>query len=228
MSLENPIPHLHFWFAHPFRPLVSLSCRAHSTPPRLVMSQGTSDSSSGGGRELPGQAGAGHSQTAERGGQCSAGAGQENHQAAPAAAAATRGKEGHWVPSWQVALAHAPPGLWQESWHWGWDVSQISLCRAILKPQADHIKIMWCARTDTWASRNIFYQTSDVSWLFPPPSWHIMPSNKIRTVAEQGFSHFAHQLWVMICFGMHEFKLGHGVLRSSATIYSLRNALMNL
>ena len=80
-------------------------CRAHSTPPRLLMSQGTSDSSSGGRGELPGQAGAGHSQTAERGGQCSAGAGQEHHQAAPAAAAATRGKEDHRVPSWQVAPA---------------------------------------------------------------------------------------------------------------------------
>lgn len=68
------------------------------------MSQGTSDSSSGGRGELPGQAGAGHSQTAERGGQCSAGAGQENHQAAPAAAAATSGKEGHRVPSWQDAV----------------------------------------------------------------------------------------------------------------------------
>lgn len=72
------------------------SCRAHSTPHRLVMSKGTSDSSSRGRGKLPGQTGAGYSQTAERGGRCSAGAGQENHQAAPAAAAAaTRGKKSH-------------------------------------------------------------------------------------------------------------------------------------
>jgi len=51
------------------------------------MSKGTSDSSSRGRGKLPGQAGAGHSQTTERGGQCSAGAGQENHQAASASAA---------------------------------------------------------------------------------------------------------------------------------------------
>lgn len=71
------------------------SCSPHLTPPRLIMSQGTSDSSSGGRGELPGQAGAGHGQTAERGGRCSAGAGQENHRAASAAAsaAAKRGKE---------------------------------------------------------------------------------------------------------------------------------------
>ena len=69
-------------------------------PPRMVMSQGTSDSSSGGRGELPGQAGAGHSQTTERRGQWSAGAGQEHHQAAPAAT--TSGKEGHRVPRLQV------------------------------------------------------------------------------------------------------------------------------
>lgn len=70
------------------------------------MSQGTSHSRPGGRGELPGQAGAGHSQTAERGGQCSARAGPENHQAAPAAAAATSGKEGNSVPNWQVANLH--------------------------------------------------------------------------------------------------------------------------
>lgn len=88
---ENPFPPL-VWFAHPFRFFRFTSCRAHPTPPRLVMSKGTSDSSPRGRGELPGQAGADHGQTAERGGHCSAGAGQENHQAA--SAAATSGKQG--------------------------------------------------------------------------------------------------------------------------------------
>lgn len=70
------------------------------------MSQGTSDSSSGGRGKLPGQAGASHSQTTKRGGRCSAGAGQENHHAAPtAAAAAACGKMGHRDPSWLGAPA---------------------------------------------------------------------------------------------------------------------------
>lgn len=102
MSLEKPNPSSSLLICPSIPPSRFTSCRAHSTPPRLVMSQGTSDSSSGGRGELPGQAGAGHSQTAERGGRCSAGAGQENHQAAPAAAAATRGKEGLRGPLAQV------------------------------------------------------------------------------------------------------------------------------
>lgn len=36
---------------------------------------------------------------------------------------------------------------------------------------------------------------------------------------QQSFSHSAHLLWVMICFGMHELKLGHGGRHSSATFY---------
>lgn len=81
-----------------------LCFHAHSTNPWLVMSQGTSDSSSGSRGELPSQAGVGHSQTAKRGGRCWAGAGQETHQAAPATAtaAAQCGKEGPSVPDWQA------------------------------------------------------------------------------------------------------------------------------
>lgn len=85
----------------PIPPVSFTFCRAHSTPPRLLMSKGTSDPSSRGRGKLPGQAGASHSQTAVRGGQCSAGAGQEIHQAASAAAAATSGKEGNRQAHWQ-------------------------------------------------------------------------------------------------------------------------------
>lgn len=67
----------------------------HHVHLRSFASEGTSDSGSGGGGELPGQAGVGHCQTAERGGRCSAGAGQQRHQAASTAAAS--GKDGHWV-----------------------------------------------------------------------------------------------------------------------------------
>lgn len=84
----------------PIPPVSFTFCRAYSTPPRLLMSKGTSNPSSRGRGKLPGQAGASHSQTAVRGGQCSAGAGQENHQAA-SAAAATSGKEGNRQPHWQ-------------------------------------------------------------------------------------------------------------------------------
>lgn len=57
--------------------------------------------------------------------------------------------------------------------------------------------------------------------LTPVPIRHVMSSNGIRAVAEQGFPRFSHQNWVIIHFGMHEFKLGHTLLCGSATIYSL-------
>lgn len=96
----------------PFRPLVSPR-RAHAAPPlpRLVTSQGTSDPGSGGRGELPGEAGAGHSQTAERGGLSSAGAGQGDHRTSPAAAAATSGKEAPPSPQWAPAQAQILPSV---------------------------------------------------------------------------------------------------------------------
>lgn len=98
--------------------------------------------------------------------------------------------------------------------------------------EAEHFKIMWCARTDTRASKHVFHHSSGVSRYTPPP-FHfpvgiILPSNKIQAVAEQGFSHFVHGLWVTICFGMHEFKLGHAVLHSSVTIYSLLHSVKRI
>lgn len=80
--------------------------------PRLVTSQGTSDPGSGGRGELPGEAGAGHSQTAERGGLSSAGAGQGDHRTAPAAAAAaTSGKEPPPSLQWAPAQAQILPSV---------------------------------------------------------------------------------------------------------------------
>lgn len=139
--LKKPNPSSSHMICPPTPPSRFNCCHAHSTLPRLVMSQGTSDSSSGGRGELPGQTGAGHNQTAERGGQCSAGAGQENHQAAPAAAAATSGKEGHRVPSWQAGLAQLLWGRSQVTWRLGRFPGLFSLCitETSCRPFQDHV-----------------------------------------------------------------------------------------
>lgn len=79
---------------------------------------------------------------------------------------------------------------------------------------------MWCARTDTWASKHVFYYSSDVS---PVDTYCLATTPKQRQ--NRSFSHFAHRLWVMICFGMHEFKLGHGALHTfSHRLQSLCNS----
>lgn len=79
-----------------------------SLPPSFPWPKGAGDASAGGGGELPGQAGAGHCQTAERGYQRSAGAGPQYHPAAPADPPSARGKHLHSVT--------APPRGLEEWW----------------------------------------------------------------------------------------------------------------
>lgn len=145
-----------------------------SLPPWLVMSQGTSDSSSGGRGELPGQAGAGHSQTAERGGQCSAGASHEHHRTAAAAAAATSGKEGHRVPSWQDAVvitAHrlilrsCPVCDGSRATHTG-TFPPPSVCDAPCQKSSrlSIFTIIWC--TDSWAGKSAVFTGDPMCHVF--------------------------------------------------------------
>lgn len=221
MSLENPIPHLYIWFAHPFRPLLSLVVML--TPPLLgwlcpkgqVTRAQEAEENYLVKRELATikQQSEEASAQLEQAKKTIRQLQQQQQQQPHAVRRATESPAGrlHWLRSCRAGAR----------WHGDWDDSQVSLCCAVLKPHADHFKIMWCATNDS--SKNEFHCNSNVSRLFRPPlpSWHVLPSNKIQAVAEQGFPPFAHWLWVIICFGMHEFKLGHRVQRSSATIYSL-------
>lgn len=165
------------WFAHPSRP-PRFPFSVVLTPLLLGwLYQGTSDSGSGGRGAVPGQAGAGHTQTAERGGRCSAGAGQGNHQAAPSAAS---GKEGRRVPSWQRALARVPPSAWQE-------LRLLSLGmfppgQFVLGRKLRLTCSRWRGAVDTWARKKLVLRLCH-GYL---PGRHTLPSNENHSGGREG------------------------------------------
>lgn len=142
MSLETPMPHPHFWFAHPFRPLISLvvvltrPVLGWLCPKGQVTRAQEAEENYLVKREL-----ATVKQQSEE-------ASAQLEQAKKTIRQLQQQQQPHAVrrvTSWRVAPAQILASLRQEPWHWGWDVSQIqiSLCCAELKPQADHFKIMF-------------------------------------------------------------------------------------
>lgn len=195
MSFKNPIPHLHIWFAYPLHPLVSIAVML--TPPFLgwlcpkgqVTRAQEAEENYLVKREL-----ATIKQQSEEAGaqleQAKKTIRQLQQQQPQAVRRATESPAGRldWLRSGGAGAR----------WRGDWDVPHVSSCWSLLKPHAAHLEIVWCATTDSSKTG-----VSTVQLFLPLlPSWHILPSDTIQAVAEQGCPSF------VICFASHKCKFG--------------------
>lgn len=217
MSLEDPISYLLLWFAHPFRPLVSLLVKLTSPCFGWLCPKGQVT----------------RAQEAEENYLVKRELATVKQQSEDASAQLVQAKktirqlQQQQQPQAVRRATESPAdglrcGQSVTLWMFPRSVCIVQCC-----PQAGHFMIIWCYK---W--HHVF--SSHVSdYLSPLLSWHMLPSNKDQALAEQHFSHFLFSLglvkWYVLACMNSNWDMEYYTVQSPCTVFCvLRNAFMNL